>query len=70
MVITAGLSGSLLEKEAKSPSQKYQFFFVPVLLGWMKANEEPKVPVGNTNRWLRLSIGTGWYFFFMFGFIA
>jgi len=30
--------------------QKYQFFFIPVFLGWMKANEEAKVPVGNTNR--------------------
>jgi len=37
-------------KKTKGPSQKYQFFFVPVLLGWMEANEEPKVPVSNTNR--------------------
>ena len=38
----------------------YRFISIPVLLGWMKFLNEPQVPVGIINRYLRLSIGTGW----------
>ena len=52
-------------KEAIGPPQRYQNQNDPVpklLLRCMERSRDPLVPGGNTTRYQRLDIGTGWFY--------